>query len=214
MLDITMEQTDEDRWPRTDNILMALSEDVRPSLECDTTEEQRRIDEIKSATVQRNIQLCLDDLVIPLQNVPGLLETEEVQTSADTVDMLKKVAASKRIQVGIMSIKSTYVDGNYYASQEAYISRTVEEILSWDPITTPPKANTYTAGSVAYSADGQCFLRGFANPELDGILIECSRLAILPRDRSTIKLYATLAINSDGNPIFKPHHFHVFSKFF
>lgn len=213
-----MNEDDNVGWPRTDNVLAALSEDVRP-LSIESTgavEERRRTEEIRAAAVRQNVRLCLDDLAVPAESVPAGPST--VSTASG------RVAASKRIQVAVMSIRSAYVDGNYYCSSEPYVFRTVEEILSWDHdrrvATIPPSGeNTYTAGRVSYpteasAADGQCFLRGFVDAQLDGIPVECSRLAVLPRHRSTIKLYAKLTINNSGQPIFMPHHFHVFSGFF
>ncbi|XP_050435873.1 uncharacterized protein LOC126842775 [Adelges cooleyi] len=206
---MTDHQEADESWPVTENVLRALEEEIRPLADPKLADQERREDRVKTASVQLNVRACLEERVEPTDDTVDTKPEGLVAAPSrrDPVDM------SRQIQVGLMSVKSAYVDGKYYGSAEQYVSRTVEELLSREFASSPPvNASTYTVGTVEYDSDRRCFLRGFAQPSLGSVLVDCTRLSVLPKDRSTVKFYSTLTASPDGLPLLTPHHFHVFSK--
>jgi len=121
-----------------------------------------------------------------------------------------------------MAVRSTYpADRKYYASVAPHTSRTVEELCRWMTAAADAAAAldnvllTYTAGTVLHDRDtGSCRLRGFTDPRCL-VTVDCTRLATLPRHRSTVKMYSELRTQkaADGRDalVLVPHHFQVFS---
>jgi len=200
-------------WPVCENLLISLSEDVRP------TAVEVSVD---GDAVASNVRLCLAERVAPAAETMRQLRLRcrlLRQWSANGGGAVAAaVAESRRMQVRLMTVPSAYaVDGEYYASETAYVSRTVEE-LSSEPWATEPPVNgyTYTAGTVHYDSDtGACHLHGFTDRRAR-VTVDCALLTtVLPRQRTTVKMYSTLRsppTDDAGPPVLVPHHFQVFSR--
>lgn len=201
-------------WPVCENVLRTLSEDVRPTPVAVSTDG--------AAAVASDVRLCLAERVVPGAETMRRLRLRSLlrRWSANGGEpVAAAVAESRRMQVHLMTVPSAYsVDGEYYASETSYVSRTVEELSSSEPRTAEPPVNkyTYTAGTVHYDGDtGACHLRGFTDPRAQ-VTVDCALLtAVLPRHRTTVKMYSTLQsppTDDAGPPVLVPHHFQVFSR--
>jgi len=180
--------------------------------------------------VAADVRRCLAERVAPtaetvrrlrlrrrlLRRPPWWLRRPEDETGAAAA----VVAEARRTQIRLMTVPSAYAaDGEYSAPEATYVSRTVEELLSWTgPWSAEPPANghTYTAGTVLYDGEtGACHLHGFADPRAR-VTVDCVLLtAVLPRHRSTVKMYSTVRaqpVRDAGPPVLVPHHFQVFSR--
>lgn len=200
-------------WPVCENVLRTLSEDVQP------TPLVASVD--GAVTVASDVRLCLAERVVPAAEtmrrlrLRSLLRRWSVNGGGPGA---AAVAESRRMQVRLMTVPSAYsADGEYYASETAYVSRTVEELSSSELRAAAPPVNgyTYTAGTVHYDSDtGACHLRGFTDPRAQ-VPVDCALLtAVLPRHRTTVKMYSTLRsppADDAGPLVLVPHHFQVFS---
>ncbi|XP_029343512.1 uncharacterized protein LOC107884068 isoform X2 [Acyrthosiphon pisum] len=200
-------------WPVCENLLRSLSEDVRP-----TTVVEVSVD---GDAVASNVRLCMAERVAPAAETMQRLRLRWLlrRWSANGGGAVTAaVAESRRMQVRLMTVPSAYAaDGEYYASETAYVSRTVEELSSEPWVTEPPvNGYTYTAGTVHYDSDtGACHLHGFTDRRAR-VTVDCALLTVvLPRHRTTVKMYSTLRsppAEDAGPPVLVPHHFQVFSR--
>lgn len=199
-------------WPVCENVLRSLSEDVRPTAVAVSVDHD---------AVASNVRLCLAERVAPAADTMRGLRLRCLlrRWSANGGGAVTAaVAESRRMQVRLMTVPSAYeADGEYYASETAYVSRTVEELTS-EPWATEPRVNgyTYTAGTVHYDSDtGACHLHGFTDLRAR-VTVDCALLTdVLPRHRTTVKMYSTLRSPPDddaGPPVLVPHHFQTFSR--
>ncbi|XP_025414341.1 uncharacterized protein LOC112686335 [Sipha flava] len=194
-----------DDWPMHENVLLSLSEDVRPT----AMDYGAGNDDGAAAAVVSNVQTCLAEPVIPTTATENRLRPQP-QTARDDA-----MAAARRMQTRLMAIRSAYTDGKYYEPNARYVSRTVEELCTWTE-DVPTNVHTYTVGTVDYDRDtGACHLHGLVDPR-SRVAVDCSPLTdTLPRHRSTVKMFATLRTREDSDgvvtPVLVPDHFQVFS---
>lgn len=204
---------DGDDWPVGEKVLQSLSEDVRPVATVSSDNND--------AAVVTNVQLCLSERVVPVRaEQPQRRRLPEQERRMHLWRPSKlcrdvQAAAARRTQTRLMTVRSAYADGKYYAPGSPHVSRTVEELSLWPADETPDNGNTYTAGTVLYDNDtGACYLHGFADPR-SRVAVDCDRLTVtLPRHGSTVKAYSALRVppeDSEGAPILVLHHFQVFS---
>ncbi|XP_022164899.1 uncharacterized protein LOC111029948 [Myzus persicae] len=201
-------------WPMCENVLRSLFEDVRPT-------SAAPAESVDSDAVASDVQRCLAEQIAPTAEMMQRLRlrlllrrwSENGGEAATAV-----VVESKRMQVRLMTLPSAYeADSEYYALEAAYVSRTVEE-LSSEPWAAKPPANgyTYTLGTVHNDSETRaCHLHGFTDPRAR-VTVDCVLLTtVLPRHRSTVKMYSTLrwpSADDPGPPVLVPHHFQVFSR--
>ncbi|XP_025205082.1 uncharacterized protein LOC112601594 [Melanaphis sacchari] len=200
-------------WPISENVLRSLSEDVRPT----PVAAQEDGDD----AVASDVRLCLTEPVAPAAETMRRLRLRPLllRRRWPENDGVTAAAAESRPQVRLMSVPSAYpADGEYYAPEAAYLSRTVEELSSgpWTEREPPVNRYVYTAGTVHYDREtGACHLHGFADPRAR-ISVDCALLtAVLPRHRATVKMYSTLRpppADDPGPPALVPHHFQEFSR--
>jgi len=199
-------------WPVCENVLRSLSEDVRPTAVAVSVDDD---------AVASDVRLCLAERVAPAAETMRRLRLRWLLRrwpANGCGAVTAAVAESRRMQVHLMTVPSAYAaDGEYYASEMAYVSRTVEE-LSSEPWAAEPPVNgyTYTAGTVLYDSDtGACHLHGFTDPRAR-VTVDCGLLTtVLPRHRTTVKMYSTLRLppaDDAGPPVLVLHHFQVFSR--
>uniref|UniRef100_A0A2S2NYP0 Uncharacterized protein n=2 Tax=Schizaphis graminum TaxID=13262 RepID=A0A2S2NYP0_SCHGA len=212
------DDVDDCDWPMDENVLRSLSEDVLP------TPVAARAD--GDGAVASDVRLCLAERVVPTAETMRRLQLRQLLLRRpprwwpENGGGTAAVAESRRTQMRLMSVPSAYpATGEYYAPEAAYVSRTVEELSSSEPRTTaapPVNGYTYTAGTVHYDGEtGACCLHGFADPQAR-VTVDCVLLtAVLPRHRTTVKMYSTLRpppADDPGPPVLVPHHFQVFSR--
>lgn len=201
-------------WPVCENVLRTLSEDVQPTPLVVSVDG--------AVAVASDVRLCLAERVVPAAVTMRRLRLRSLlrRWSANGGGLgAATVAESRRMQVRLMTVPSVYsANGEYYASETAYVSRTVEELSSSELWAAEPPVNgyTYTAGTVHYDSDtGACHLRGFTDPRAQ-VTVDCALLtAVLPRHRTTVKMYSTIRspLADDAGPlVLVPHHFQVFSR--
>lgn len=216
-------QPRDDHWPIDENVLLSLSENVRPTV----TERYRADLRENAAAVATAVRACLAERVEPTRKAVLALQycgrprrqwwrrRPSKRDSRDEAALL----ASQRTQTRLMAVRSKYpADRKYYASDAPHMSRTVEELCQW--MTAAEAATldnflTYTAGTVLHDSDtGACHLRGLTDPRCL-VAVDCTRLATLPRHQSTVKMYSELCVlkATDGHDalVLVPHHFQVFS---
>jgi len=207
------DDVDRGDWPMDENVLRSLFEDVRP-----TTAVAAFVD---GHVVASDVRRCLAERVVPAAETMRRLRTRRLlrrwpDNGGGVATAV--VADSRRMQVRLMTVPSAYAaDGEYYAPEATYVSRTVEELSSGPWATEPPvNGYTYTAGTVHNDSEtGACHLHGFADPRAR-VTVDCVLLtAALPRHRTTVKMYSTLRsppTDHPGPPVLVPHHFQVFSR--
>lgn len=212
------DDVDDCDWPMDENVLRSLSEDVRP-----TPVVAARAD--SDDAVASDVRLCLAERVVPTAETMRRLRLRRLLLRRpprwwpENGGGTAAVAESRRTQMKLMSVPSAYsANGEYYAPEAAYVSRTVEELSSepWTTAAPPDNGYTYTAGTVHYDREtGACYLHGFADPQAR-VTVDCVLLtAVLPRHRATVKMYSTLrppSADHPGPPVLVPHHFQVFSR--
>lgn len=202
-------------WPINENVLRSLLEDIRP------TSAMAAVS-VNSDVVTSDVRRCLaEPIALAAETIRRLQSRWLLRRWPDNGGgaATAMVAESRRMQVRLMTVPSAYVaDGEYYCAPEAaYVSRTVEE-LSSEPWAAEPPVNgyTYTVGTVHNDREtGACHLHGFADPRAR-VTVDCVLLtAVLPRHRTTVKMFSTLRsppTDDPGPPVLVPHHFQVFSR--
>lgn len=217
-------------WPIDENVLLCLSEHVRPTV-TDRYVLQRR--ENNARAVATAVRACLAERVEPTLTAKTalLLQRADRRRRPSERDPRDEavVLASKRTQTRLMAVRSQYpADSKYYASDAPHVSRTVEELSSrWAPTAAALDSSrrtilTYTLGTVFHDGDtGTCHLRGMTDPRCR-VTVDCCRLVVLPRHGSAVKMFSELrgtpkASCTDEEPaptgpaVLVPHHFQVFS---
>lgn len=204
---------DDDDWPICEKVLLSLSENVRPSATVDNDNND--------AAVATNVQLCLAERVVPVRTeqprryrLPEQKQLKHFRRPLIRDQDVQTTVAARRTQTRLMTVRSAYTDGKYYAPGTPHVSRTVEELSLWPAEETPDNGYTYTVGTVLYDKDtGTCHLHGFADPR-SRVAVDCDRLTnTLPRHGSTIKAYSELRLpirDREGAPVLVLHHFQVF----
>lgn len=204
-----LEPDGRDDWPVLENVLLSLSESVRP-----TAAAYRDADDGEEG-VAADVRSCLAEPVQPTAVALRLVWRRPwwLRQRGDDVT----VAAAARLQTRLMGVRSAHVDGKYYGPETEHVSRTVEWLCHWteaDADGTATNRLTYTVGTVLYDdRTGACHLHGLADPGCR-VTVDCSRLsAVLPRHRSTIKLYSEFRTDADAplRPVLVAQHFHAFS---
>ncbi|XP_015379729.1 PREDICTED: uncharacterized protein LOC107173638 [Diuraphis noxia] len=200
-------------WPMNENVLRSLFEDVRLTAAAVSVDDD---------AVASDVRRCLAEPVVPATETIRRLQSRwRLRRWPDNGGgaATPVVDESRRMQVRLMTVPSAYAaNGEYYCAPEAaYVSRTVEE-LSSEPWAAEPPVNgyTFTVGTVHNDNEtGACYLHGFADP-LARVTVDCVLLtAVLPRHRTTVKMFSTLRsppTDDPGPPVLVPHHFQVFSR--
>lgn len=200
-----------DSWPLCENVLLSLTEDVRPKGAADRDESDT------DAAVSVNVQSCLAERVGPSEGTAERRHLRQIhQRWRPSPVVTPVISAARRTHARLMGVRSAYLDGKYYGSDVPHVSRTVEELSTWTAVTVLNEY-TFTAGTVLYDHGdtGACHLHGLVDAQ-SRVAVDCSLLTTaLPRHRSTIKLYSKLRTAPDGRaatpPVLVSHHFHVFT---
>lgn len=192
-------------WPICEHVLRSLSENVRPT-------KMANNDDSNDDGFVAAIESCLAERVAPIVK-PEQCDRLQPRPEPDPRDepISTMITMAKRMQIRLMAVPSTYLDGKYYSPETSYVSRTVEELRHWQRFTASDNTYTYTIGTVHYDQES-CHLHGFVDPQIR-VAIDYSLLTIaLPRHRSTVKMYSTLRMSTeDAAPVLVPHHFQTFS---
>lgn len=192
-------------WPLRQDVLLSLSEDVKPK-----GDRRRRPEDDDDTAVA--VRACLEERVVPTAALRSWRPRHYKWPLDDRT--AEVVAAAERTQVRLMAVRSAYVaDGAYYAASVPHVSWTVEELCHRWPAAAATGIGhggslVYVAGIVRHDG-GACHLHGLTDPRCR-VPVDCGRLTdVVPRHRSAVKMYGHLKAG-DG-PVLVPHHFHVFA---
>jgi len=208
----------------TTTAILAMADDGDNGNDNDKEDDDNDDDDDDDAIVAANVRSCLAERVVPTVVVDDRLWRLRRDWQRRTRGRLhcseqdgRIAAAARRTQIRLMGVRSAYADGAYYASETPHVSRTVEELwLPWSAAVVPVvNENTYTVGTVLYDDGdtGACYLHGLVDPR-SRVAVDCGLLtAILPRHRSTVKMYSALRTGPDGcTPVLVLRHFQTFSS--